>query len=277
MAFRKAVDDSIYAFFLLGQSSYNPRVKVVRIQQSFVRFIPTIILWITSTCLSIYTLSLEYKLKGGKGESMLMSHLWVVLEQAVAFTIVGSSFGYNYLLPQIYLELEMLERILKHKLKITVDLRQIPLRFRRKMMVIILMHAFTLLTRLPIVSENSTFLLGFVYKIQVIVGLLPIYHALFYVTILRQFQLEFSTHVAVVSNQNFDFGDFTASGNGGLLRQLRQWRQVHFQLRKCFDIVNEYFGWILVTSSLYMLYYIIWSIYWATVSICEGKSSQFFR
>lgn len=278
MDFRKVVDDYIFAFFLLGQSSYNPRLKVATVKGNVFNYIPAAAYWLLTASVSIFSLFVEYTFHHERNFSVLLSHLWVLIEQTVAITIFGSCFYYASLLPSIWLELENLERGLRLKLNIVIDFNEIRLRFRRKMLVIMVMQIVSTITRLPFFVPDASLAMTITYKVQALAAHLPVYHALFYIVVLRQFEHEFSAHVSAISNQDFRSNNRPVlTRNAALMRQLRQWRQAHHQLRNCFDLFNEYFGWILVASCMYMLYYIIWSIYWTVVCLCEDKPFKAIR
>ena len=270
MDFRGAVENCIFMFFLLGQSVHNPRVKVLKTKENILKFVPAIVYWLLVALLSVFVLFWDYE-RRIKNSTVTLSYFWMFFEQITALTSFLSAVYYSCLPRKIFQEFEMLERTLRFKLKVSINLNEIRLRFHRKMMVILCVHAVTLLVRLYNWSDTS-FLLTFIYKVQLLMGHLPLYHALFYIGILREFQHTFSEHIAKATNNLEHRNDSSLNTNVVVLRRIRQWRQIHYQLRKCLDLINEYFGWVLLVSCLYLLFFITWSIYWVFVLICTGKA-----
>ena len=278
MDLRKVTERYLITFYWLGQSSYNPRMQSP-INEEFkskaVRFLPVISWAVVTSILSNYVLWDGFQRSYDRGSEMSISCIWYIVEHMMLIAVVSSSIRYGHLLSIVHKDLQMIQCMLKYKMKITLNTATFLGAYKRKIICILGLNLLSILGGL---RQKINLLVSCLYKTQVFIELLVIFHAIFYIGILKMLLKHFGDHTEVLSKQHLNgFGSQYYEARA-VISQLRLFRRTHYQLQKCASVIDKYFGWILLTSILYLFYSIVWSLYWAFVYVhMEHTCLNFLR
>lgn len=267
MDLRKVTERYLITFFWLGQSSYNPRMQSPMnevFKSKVVSFLPVISWAVATSILSIYVLWDCFQRSYDRGSEMSTSCIWCILEHMSIIAVVSSSVRYGHLLSIVHKDLQMIQCMLKYKMKITLNTATFLGAYKRKIICILGLNLLSLLGGL---RPNTSLLISCLYKTQVFLENLVIFHAIFYIGILKMLLKHFGDHTEVLSKQHLNGPGSQYDEARVVIAQLRLFRRTHYQLQKCASVIDKYFGWILLTSILYLFYIIVWSLYWAFVYV----------
>ena len=272
MDFQRSVDRKLFSFYLLGQSSFHPRLyQTVNLnwKHLILKFLPTAILMALNILLSTISLWYQYDFLQNNNSTLVL-FVFTIAEVLTITSAVILSICRHKELSNLYKRFQRIESILKAQFLININFEFALKQHSQKVVVIVLTVVLSWVFKVLLHTARTDLWMQSGFLILLLLSLLTNFHVLFYIGLLRFFSSIFNENVhddALTTSYDINYVDVRA-----IIGRLKVYKRIHFELGACVNSINEYFGWIFVSLLVLHFLHAIFSIYWIFVFYHEDSA-----
>lgn len=258
----------IFAFYLLGQNSYNLRANKFRVWLQHIPRIFFLVLIITGICCHLL---IE---RSVQRPITLVNYIKFIM----AISINALVFLDYFLMPNGVRKLNYAYKdvidYLERKLYVKVDYepfkRTFQCKVRMVLLVFLLIFGIKMLFTLFEEMDSTEMAQFFIYYLKQFVLMHILFHIEFAHFLMQQINAEFNPMTKLLEFSLQPIQPKTIE----LLLTLRHCKHIHFRVWEIFRILNFRFGWILIALVLAIVLDISYSTYWMWVYVHMHKSTN---
>lgn len=278
MEFSEIARKYLFVFFILGQSSYNPRAGV-RSEMSTIQ----ILYFIPSTIYLFLTLLLSFiEVHGIYNYQFTFDYViyvYFILSKIVTcFVILTSTPFFNkYKLKKLWSKFESMEQCSTKVLQLKWSFVEFERMYKREVWITILFFFGRLLCKLMFRDDKR--LIWRHIRVCVLNGfsLISILHILFYVELLSHMLKSTNASLIKTFRSNGIFQVEQTNRNSVDHAYIEIYKRLHFSLWQITQLIKINFGWILVINILQFMSNLIHPVYWIIVNLHEDDISTNFQ
>lgn len=265
----------LFIFFLLGQTSFNPRATNsprALISQLFF-YLPSAMFMATTYATGIFAFY-------GIAISQLSFDnaiycLFIVNTVITSTTMIRQNMFFDNTMKTIWSSFEALEQMATLRLKFQMSFNEFRVTYARKIRIIVTFFMALVTIKIFIRVSYKNYIRQMCSMLLVLLTLLSNFQILFFVSLL--------THIIKQINQNVyhlfqnKIQEIDCWNIKVFVESFKNFKQLHFKLWEITYLLNEKFGWILVSIMLQNINNVIQPVYWIIVELHEDDIPRNLR
>lgn len=268
----------LFIFFILGQSSFNPHSNTDKKSFffKFLHFLPSV-LFILLTYATGVTCFYGFRMTDMSVDKVI--YAIIIITRLVTCTILMQRTPFfDTQMKVLITKLVKMEYFASHGLRFQLSYIVFDRNYCQKVRIILASYVTLVCAKFLTRVSDINYVRQISALFLLLTTTLAILHILFYVYLMKCVIAQISRNVVNMFHRKIvQIQEFKEWKNLISVENFRNFKQAHFKLWELTDLVNDQFGWILVTLVLQNMINTIQPVYWIVVELHKDDLSSNLR
>lgn len=257
----------LYIFFLLGQHSFNPYADDSKhtLFSKINHYMPSAfftLLTYSTGVFAFYGIAISQLSFDNAIYCLFITNTVITSSAVIRHTPI-----FDNTMKALWMKFEAVEHIANQRLKFRMSFNEFRESYYRKIRIILIFFLSLVCIKVTIRVSRKNYIRQVSSMLLVLFTLLANFQILFYVSLLTHIIREINRNVYHLFQNKIQEIDFWSVKI--FIESFKNFKQLHYKLWEITYILNEKFGWILVSLTLQNINNIIQPVYWIIVELHE--------